>query len=63
MIANSIYVLPIKGNDEQIKGFRACVASVPGCVIRLQDPNKAAEIMGETVKALIEEESNISVAN
>lgn len=63
LIPASIHVMPVIGNDEQIKGFRACVASVPGCVIRLQDPNKAAEIMSATVKVLIEEENEHSVFN
>lgn len=56
VIPNVICVLPFFGNDNQVKGFRACIPTVPGCSIRLADANKAAEIVSIAVKALIEEE-------
>lgn len=58
-----VTVLPIIGNDECVSGFRCCAPTVPGCVIRLQDPQKAAEIVSVAVKALIEDEEGATELN
>lgn len=59
MISTVIYCIPVFDNAFFVKGFRSCVANVPGCSITLEDRNKAVEIMKATHQALMEEEKGI----
>lgn len=43
----------IRARDEG--GYRACLATIPGCVIVLKDEERAAKVMIDTLAALQEE--------
>ncbi len=56
MIPNVVHILPRMNVINEINGWRACAASVPGCVVIHQDHNHALDLVTTAVKAIIEED-------